>query len=83
MSATATTPLRALAEAESALHSLGYLPGVPRHFGAHIADIDREACAESDCDRCGAHGCRYLPFHKGRTYRPLCVCPACGHCAEF
>jgi hypothetical protein len=48
-----------------------------------VQAIDRSVLRCVRCEECGHKGLRYAPQHRGRRYRALAVCPACGTTAEF
>jgi hypothetical protein len=74
---TRTPSLDAITDA---LAMLGYAAGPP---GRQAEAIDREVCAEAECSACGQRGLGYHPFTRGRSYRAIAVCPACGQAEEF
>jgi hypothetical protein len=61
----------------------GFQPGPPPSLCRDAQRIDREVCKEASCDDCSQQGLEYQPFHCGREYRALAVCPACGEAFEF
>jgi hypothetical protein len=61
----------------------GWLPGAPPHVSREAEAIDRSVLRCVRCEECGHKGLRYTPQHRGRRYRALAVCPACGTTAEF
>jgi hypothetical protein len=77
--ATSSTPATA---AEQGLLALGYERGAPPHVRAATQAIDRQVCRQSRCGSCGRRGLSYRPFHRGREYRVLAVCPACQAAKE-
>jgi hypothetical protein len=69
--------------AETVPSESGWLPGAPPHVGRDVQAIDRSVLRRACCEECGHKGLRYTPQQKGRRYRALAVCPACGATAEF
>ena len=57
-----------------------YLDAHDRYYVAELhrtaADIDRDVCAQSECDNCGHRGLRYI-------YTGLARCPKCKLEVEF
>lgn len=58
-------------------------PGPPEHLTVDALEIDREACAEATCQRCGHKGLAYVAEHLGRRYRCWAICPQCRATEEF
>lgn len=71
-------------EVEARLLAEGYRRGPPPHLRVENVLVDMETCHEATCEACGYEGglC-YEPYHKGDSYRALCVCPDCLAAAEF
>lgn len=63
----------------------GYLPSEPPEADQEMLEIDRQACREATCERCGGRRLRYQPFYhpKYRRYRAFMDCRACGWQMEF
>ncbi len=75
-----TGPARAV---HVGLLALGYRPGAPGHVGPPALAIDRQCAAETECERCGHDGgLSFEPYHRGRSYKGLALCPVCGHALE-
>ena len=87
MTTTTTDVLRAaLAEVDAELSKCGYVPGPPRWLHAETITIDREACADAVCERCGRRGMVYLPYHRPDgtgCYHAYACCPRCGDWFAF
>jgi hypothetical protein len=72
----------ALEEIDADLARCCWTPGLPAHITPATARIDREACAEARCERCGQQGLLYAPCGRTAGPRPQygfhAICPGCG-----
>lgn len=71
-----------LAELRGQLRAEGYQPGTPWHLPASVTAIDRYVCRRLRCAKCRQR-CKYRPYCKGRSYRVLAICRACGWAEEM
>ena len=65
------------------LREEGFTEGPPRHLHAEYLMDDIESYSTLECAACGQARQRVTPYHRGRAYRLLCECRACGHATEM
>jgi hypothetical protein len=59
------------------LRARGFVEGAPPYFSPEVLAIDRGVARAMRCV-CGKRGMTFQPYHRGRQYDALAVCP-CGH----
>jgi hypothetical protein len=74
--------LTTAAQAEQALLSRGFVPGVPPQVTAAVLQIDKRAYRRQRCPACGRRGARFRPYRRGREYNGIIECLSCGAAEE-
>lgn len=65
------------------LRAEGFQEGPPPHLHAESLMEDLASYSTLECEVCGHGRHSVQPFHRGREYRLVCVCRACGNAVEM
>ncbi len=65
------------------LRADGFREGPPAHLDAQALRADLRSYSRLECEQCGHKRHKVTPWHRGREYRLVCSCRACGNATEM